>query len=88
MRPPISRFGRLVLYSQPQYLGRSVTLTRSASNFQMLGFNDRAMSLRVHGRWRVCENAHYRGFCRTVRHDQPTLFGLSGHASSARYEGP
>ena len=90
LRPPISRAvhgGRLTLYAQPHYRGHQATLTRSTANLRFAGFNDRAMSLRVQGRWRVCERADYRGRCATMRHDQSTVLGLSGHIPSARFEG-
>lgn len=86
--PPIHHRTRLVLYALPHFRGRQVTVVHSARNFQTLGFNDRAMSLRVQGRWLVCEHANYRGRCITVRRDQPTIVGLTGQISSARFEGP
>ena len=90
LRRPIPRIihgGRLTLYARPHYRGQEVTLTRSTSNLRFVGFRDPVMSLRVHGRWRVCEHTDYRGRCSTMRHDQSTIFGLTGHSSSARFEG-
>jgi hypothetical protein len=84
---PVFHQARLALYSLPHYRGQHVTLTRSTSDFHFIGFNDRAMSLRVNGHWRLCEHSHYGGRCITVRRDQSTIFGLTGQASSARLEG-
>lgn len=84
---PVLHHARLTLYSLPHYRGQQVTLTHSTSNFHFIGFNDRAMSLRAHGHWRLCEHRHYGGRCIAVRRDQPTIFGLTGQASSARLEG-
>jgi hypothetical protein len=87
MGPPMMSRGQLTLYGQPNYRGRSITLSRDTRNFADIGFNDRAMSLQTRGRWQICEDSNYRGRCVTVRHDQPSMFGLNRQASSARFLG-
>lgn len=75
-----------VLYDQPGFRGRSITVSDSASNLRDLGFNDRAMSIRARGRWRLCSDANYRGSCTTIRGDVEDLsrLGLDRNLSSLR----
>lgn len=57
---------RLRLFDYPGFDGRTVVLDRANSNFDRMGFNDRAESMIVEGgEWRVCTDANYRGSCRT-----------------------
>jgi hypothetical protein len=86
-RPPSGHRARLELYAQPNFRGRHIRLSSNQTNLGSTGFNDRTMSLRAVGRWRVCEHAAYRGRCLTVHGDQRQIFGLSGRISSVRYEG-
>jgi hypothetical protein len=87
LRPPIIQRPSLTLYARPNYAGRSVTFIVSIANLQSVDFNDRARSLRVRGRWRICEHANYRGRCVVVTQDLPGNFALARQASSARLEG-
>jgi hypothetical protein len=79
--------GRIVLYSRPYFGGRSVVLTGPTPNFNDVGFNDRARSAKVQGRWLLCQDGGFRGQCRAFDSDTPTLFGLNGKVSSARPDG-
>ena len=53
----------LTFFSGPNYTGRSVTITSSTTNFQQIGFNDQARSVRHSGRrtWIVCQDANFEG---------------------------
>ena len=77
-----------VLYDQPGFRGRSVTVSGSASNLRNFGFNDKAMSIRVRGRWQICSDANFRGQCSTIYRDVDDLtrFGLDRNLSSLRRE--
>lgn len=77
-----------ILYEQPGFRGRSVTVTDDSSNLRDLGFNDKAMSMRIRGTWQLCSDANFRGSCVSVRGDQSDLtrYGLSRNLSSLRKE--
>jgi hypothetical protein len=80
--------GRVVLYENPGFSGRSFLVQQDElQNFQSLGYNDRASSLRVEGGyWMFCSDANYRGTCRTFGPgDYATLPpGLNNAISSGR----
>ncbi|HEY8617046.1 beta/gamma crystallin-related protein [Phenylobacterium sp.] len=61
------------LYDRPDFGGRSVTLTGQVGNLSNYGFNDRAHSLRLEGRWRLCEHANLDGRCVELTGDVPEL---------------
>jgi hypothetical protein len=78
------------LYEGPNFQGRSITVYSYSGN--MSGdFNDKAQSVQLQGRWRVCEDAQYRGRCQDLTGDVPDLaaVGMSGKISSlqAYFEG-
>jgi len=77
-----------VLFEERGFRGRSITISGSASNLRHLGFNDKAMSIRVRGRWQICSDANYRGQCSTIYRDVDDLsrFGLDRNLSSLRRE--
>jgi hypothetical protein len=77
-----------ILYEQPGFRGRSVTVTGEASDLRDVGFNDRAMSVRVRGSWQLCSDVKYRGGCVSIRGDQDDLgrLGLPRSLSSLRKE--
>jgi hypothetical protein len=77
-----------ILYEQPGFRGRSVTVSGESSNLRNEGFNDRAMSIRLRGTWQLCSDANYRGSCVSVRGDQSDLtpYRLSRNLSSLRKE--
>jgi hypothetical protein len=55
-----------VLFDQHDFGGASVVIDADAPDFDPLGFNDRAQSLRVDfGTWVFCSDAGYRGDCYT-----------------------
>lgn len=51
------------LYDRPDFQGRQVTITGDVANLSNYNFNDRAHSLRLEGRWRLCEHADFGGRC-------------------------
>ena len=57
---------RAILYELPGFQGRQITVVASGDNLANSGFNDMAQSARFEGRWRICEDARYRGRCRDV----------------------
>ena len=77
-----------ILYEQPGFRGRSVSVTGEASNLRDHGFNDKAMSIRIRGTWQLCSDADYRGQCVSIQGDQDDLgrLGISRNLSSLRKE--
>jgi hypothetical protein len=68
--PPAAAQGRLVLYDDPGYRGRSMTLTSvEADIFDMSG----AESARITGSWQLCEGSQFTGRCATVTADVSDL---------------
>ena len=59
--------GELTLYENAGFHGRNVTLRAYTQNVGEVGFNDRASSLvMLSGRWEVCTEAGFRGYCTTL----------------------
>lgn len=61
------------LYEGANFSGRSVTISGEVSNLSNYAFNDRAHSLRLNGRWRLCEHANLEGRCVELTGDVPDL---------------
>lgn len=82
---------RATLYELPNFQGRQITVTATAENMAPMGFNDMAQSVRLQGRWRVCEDSGYRGKCRDIMGDIPDLntqgLGLKISSLQAYFEG-
>jgi len=78
--------GDAVVYSGGGFSGRSLELRDDTANFEPLGFNDRAASLRVkRGTWELCDDSFYRGSCRVYGPgDYRDLGGQASRVSSAR----
>ena len=77
---------RIRLFEHGNFGGRSVWIERTTSNFDRMGFNDRAESVIVEGgSWRLCSDANGRGECEEFGPGQyPTLpRGLASKISSA-----
>jgi hypothetical protein len=75
------------LYSSTSFGGRRMAFDQPIANLNDLGFNDRAMSIRV-GRgdvWEVCADANYRN-CRVIDSDVSDLsrLGMQSRISSLR----
>ena len=55
----------LELFSQPNFSGARMSLSRDAHNLSQFDFNDRATSIVVQeGQWEVCMHADFGGQCR------------------------
>jgi hypothetical protein len=55
-----------ILYELPGFSGLNVAIDQDVDNFDPLGLNDRAQSLRVvRGQWMFCTDAGFGGECRT-----------------------
>jgi hypothetical protein len=76
--------GTATLYDQPNFQGRSVTITQSAPDLGKWRFNDRAQSARFEGRWLICEHDDFKGRCQEVRGEVANLhtLGLMAQVSS------
>jgi uncharacterized protein YcfJ len=79
---------QITFYQDDGYSGRSFTTRQQISDFNSVGFNDRASSVVVLGNpWEVCEDARYSGRCVVLRQGQyPSLsaMGLNDRISSVR----
>jgi hypothetical protein len=84
--PPFGRHPSLILFSHTHLHGQRFELTAPTPNFSPLGFNDQAQSLVARGRWLVCVDANYAGWCEEVEDEVWDLnaLGLSRRISSAR----
>lgn len=76
---------RVILYSQPNFQGQRMAVTRSTADLKRHGFSDRARSARVVGSWQFCQEAQF-ATCTEVTGDQPNLanVGLSANVTSIR----
>jgi hypothetical protein len=86
---PGARAG-VTLWSEPNFRGRSVTISEDVANLDRVRFNDQARSVQVHrGSWTLCEHSDYRGRCETFDRDVGDLqrFSLSRNISSVASEG-
>jgi hypothetical protein len=75
---------RITFFEGPNFTGRSYTSDGNISNMPR-EYNDRTMSVRVEGHWRLCADSDYRGHCEDVDHDVRDLraIGLAQTISSA-----
>jgi beta/gamma crystallin len=73
------------LFSSRNFGGQSITLTTTVSDFERLGYNDRADAAIVRGTtWRLCTDARMRGHCRDFPPGRYNDLGrLGGKVSSA-----
>lgn len=58
-----------VLYAGRDFSGPALHIDGPTPNLAVIGFNDRARSIRIDprgGPWMVCSDAGYRGFCTTI----------------------
>jgi hypothetical protein len=51
------------LYAGDNFTGPQVTISGPVENLSNYNFNDRAHSLRLQGRWRLCEHSDFGGRC-------------------------
>ncbi len=76
---------RITLYEGPNFTGRSFTADQDISNLPR-EYNDRAMSVRIVGSWKLCENSNYGGRCVDIDRDVSDLrsWGMDRTISSMR----
>jgi hypothetical protein len=79
--------GMVEFFSRTGLDGNSTRIVRDTGDFAQIGFNDRAVSVRIDdGTWQFCSEAGYAGACRVFG---PGTYadlgpGLAGRVSSAR----
>ena len=80
--------GRIVIYENESFQGRSMTADNAVEDFRRSGLNDRASSAVVSGgRWEACEDARFGGNCVVLRPGQYaslTAMGMNDRISSVR----
>lgn len=76
----------ITLYELPNFQGQARNFTASVDNLANQGFNDRAQSMRVQGRWRICEDARLRGRCVEISGDIPNLADLRMTVAVSSFE--
>lgn len=79
--------GLIEFFEGLNFTGASIRMDRDNYNFASTGFNDRASSVIVHsGTWDVCNDADYRGTCRSLTPGRYADLGysMSRNISSAR----
>jgi len=76
------------LYDRENFGGRPFVVNGPIESLDGTGFNDRASSAIVeHGRWQVCEDAHFRGRCVVLapgQYGSLSGVGLNNRISSIR----
>jgi hypothetical protein len=77
------------LFDQPNFQGRSITVTQGSADLETRDFAAMAMSGRFEGDWSICTRPAFRGRCETVRGDVADLgqLGLSRRINSLRRQG-
>ena len=79
---------QVTFYEGQGFHGRAFTADHPIGNLARFGFNDRASSAVVdHGRWEVCDDAHFQGRCVVLRrgsYDSLRSMGLDNRISSVR----
>ena len=74
------------LYWDSNFQGRSHTVRGPTASLTPSGFNDQASSVRLEGRWEICEHANYGGRCETLSGDVRNLsdWALNDRVTSLR----
>ncbi len=80
------RGASLTLYEGVNFQGPSRSFSGGIENLADQGFNDRAQSARVQGRWRLCEDSRMRGRCVDVTGVIPNLADLRLTAAVSSFE--
>ena len=69
--------GDIVLFDGLGFTGEALPLNRGLSDLSAIGFNDRALSVRVNrGDWVICEDARLGGRCEVISSDVRDLGSL------------
>ena len=79
----------IILFDRPNFQGKSRRWTDDITDLSDKDFNDKAQSVRVRGRWRVCSDSDNRGHCEFLTRDVADLrsLGLDRTVSSFSYVG-
>jgi len=76
----------IVLYDQPDFKGRAVTVDRAVANLATLNMEDRVSSFTIKGAgdWVLCEHRNFAGRCVRVQAQAQNLnlFPIVGRVSS------
>jgi hypothetical protein len=75
----------IVVFDQPNFKGRSMTLAQPTPDLTALKFDNRVASLKISGNdWVLCEHRNYAGRCVRVQEKAAdlNLLQLSGRVSS------
>ena len=79
---------QVTLYEHADFGGRTYSTDKRVTNFNSIGFNDRASSVVVErGRWEVCEDSDFHGYCvvlRPGRYNSLSAMDLNDRVSSIR----
>ncbi len=77
---------RIILYSEPDFGGRAITITRAEPDLGRWSFNDRAQSVYARGRWLLCRGRFYQQKCVTVSGKIRSLrpYGMNRRAGSVK----
>ncbi len=79
---------QITFYEGEGFRGRAFTTDRQVANLGRVGFNDRASSVIVdRGRWEVCEDVGFRGYCTVLRrgsYESLRGLGMNNSISSVR----
>ena len=77
---------QIVVYDQPEYMGRAITIDHAVPDLSALKFDNRVASLVIKGPgdWVLCENRNYTGRCARVQMQAVNLklFQLNDRVSS------
>lgn len=66
--------GDILMFEDTGYQGRVYEVMGDMPDLGMVGFNDKASSIRiVRGKWEICEHANYQGRCSRLDADQAIL---------------
>ena len=79
----------ITIYKQPNFAGGEQTFSRDAASLQGTGIYDQSKSVIVRsGRWQVCSQPNYGGYCRVLEPGQYDDLGrMSGQVGSLRQVG-
>jgi hypothetical protein len=77
-----------VLFDQPNFQGRSITISQGSADLEAQGFSAMAMSGHFEGDWTICARPAFRGHCDDVHGDVVDLaqLGLSRRIVSLRHD--
>lgn len=79
--------GRITLFRETSFSGRSRVLTTDVPDLNLMGFGNVTSSVVVQGGvWQLCDRPNYRGYCVIIDRSQPNLwaYGFNDRAESVR----